>query len=200
MQGIKSIYNWHFLMEQNTKVIKGLTLGILYKSFCYNDHDATNLNCIPLPHEQSFRLPQRIPLTPKTRWTHHYTHLIFSFWVYSFVLSELGLNNVLWLPVFFFSLFYHSPDMGDAKRNAKDATARAWPNDFSIKSMPNKSTRMTGNNAAKHPENKRQYCYTQSSGNTRMNRIAHIEITHMFSFTIVISLGMDCHYWTVEIM
>ena len=54
-------------MEQNTKVIKGLILGILYKSLCYNDHDTTNRKNIPLAGEQSFRLPQRIPLTPQTR-------------------------------------------------------------------------------------------------------------------------------------
>ena len=48
----------------------------------------------------------------------------------------------------------HLPDIGEAKRKAMEPAARHCPNDFSMTSIPSRSTKMTGNKEAQQPESK----------------------------------------------
>ena len=44
------------------------------------------------------------------------------------------------------------PDIGEATKKATDPEAKQSPKDFSIRCTPKRSTKITGNKAAQHPE------------------------------------------------
>ena len=56
--------------------------------------------------------------------------------------------------------------MGEARRKAPDPAARAWPSDFSMVSIPSKSTRITGNKDAQQPAIIVSY-FSESVGGSR---------------------------------